>query len=137
MAEFQPRWGKNNLLEHPKTYPTEPTKVSGRENFSPTSPENHPTKPTEVLRNAVSDALVSRLQSGSRWLMDAHLAWLSGKPDAANDDKFSIALAAWSEMEHPLRVVFGYSACIFGLDRRCPADAAALCDFCAEVTQNE
>jgi hypothetical protein len=84
-----------------------------------------PAKP-----NAVSDNLLARLQAGSRWLTAQHLAWLEDKQDAVGDDRFSVALAAWDEMERSLRMVFGYEGCVFGPDRRCPDDAPATCDYC-------
>jgi hypothetical protein len=82
--------------------------------------------------NAVTDNLLSRLQAGTRWLTASHQAWLAGKPDAASDGKFAAALAAWTEMERSLRLVFGHRGCIFCLDRRCPDDAPVVCDFCME-----
>jgi hypothetical protein len=80
--------------------------------------------------NAITDHLLSRLQSGSHWLTAQHLAWLEGKQNAASDERFSIAVAAWGEMERSLRLVFGYEACIFGPGSRCPEDAPVICDFC-------
>jgi hypothetical protein len=82
--------------------------------------------------NAVTNILLSRLQNGSRWLSAQHLAWLEGNPDAASDERFSVALAAWGELERSLRLVFGYDGCACGPDRRCPEDAPVICDFCME-----
>jgi hypothetical protein len=87
-----------------------------------------PAKP-----NAVSDNLLARLQAGSRWLTDQHLAWVEGK-GAASDERFSAALEAWDLMERLLREVYGYDGCIFGPDRRCPDDAPVICDFCLSGT---
>jgi diadenosine tetraphosphatase ApaH/serine/threonine PP2A family protein phosphatase len=84
----------------------------------------------EPRSNAVMDHLLSRLQAGSRWLTAQHQAWLDSKPDAASDQRFSVALAAWSEMERSLRMVFGYEGCVFGPDQRCPKDAPVICDAC-------
>lgn len=82
--------------------------------------------------NALTDHLLSRLQAGSQWLTAQHQAWPEDQPDTASDERFSVALAAWDEMERPLRLVFGYEACVFGPDRRCLDDAPVICDFCAE-----
>jgi hypothetical protein len=83
--------------------------------------------------NDLTNHLLSRLQSGSHWLTAQHQAWLEGKPDAANDERFSVALAAWTEMERSLRQVFGYEGCICGPDQRCPEDAPVTCNFCMEM----
>jgi hypothetical protein len=82
--------------------------------------------------NEVTDGLLNRLRAGSQWLTAQHLAWLEGSPDAGSDERFSVALAAWTEMERSLRLVFGYEGCVFGPDRRCPDDAPVICDFCME-----
>jgi hypothetical protein len=79
--------------------------------------------------NEVTDHLLSRLQSGSHWLTAQPQAWLEGRPDAASDERFSVALAAWTEMERSLRLVFGYEGCVFGPDQRCPDEAPVVCDF--------
>jgi hypothetical protein len=81
--------------------------------------------------NEVTDKLLSRLQAGSQWLTAQHQAWLDDRPEAANDERFSVALAAWSEMERSLRLVFRYEGCVFGPDQRCPDDAPIRCDACA------
>jgi hypothetical protein len=73
------------------------------------------------------------LQAGSAWLTEAHLAWLDEKTGTANDEKFSVALAAWTEMEQVLRSVFNFEGCIHGPDRHCPDAAPVRCDFCKEV----
>jgi hypothetical protein len=52
--------------------------------------------------------LLKRLVNGQKWLTAQHQAWLDSKPDAASDERFSVALATWSEMERSLRLVFGY-----------------------------
>lgn len=82
--------------------------------------------------NILADHLLSRFQAGSQWLTDQHQAWLEGRPDAASDERFSAALAAWGEMERSLRLVFDYRGCVFTPDQRCPEDATIICDFCAE-----
>jgi hypothetical protein len=81
--------------------------------------------------DALTDHLVGRLQAGSQWLTAQHEAWLEGNPDAARDERFSVALAAWGEMERSLRLVFSYGVCVFGPDRRCPVNSRVTCDFCA------
>ena len=78
----------------------------------------------------VSDKLLSRLQAGTHWLTVQHQAWLDNKPLAANDERFSKALASWSEMERSLRVVYGYEGCVMGPGQRCPGDAPVICDAC-------
>jgi hypothetical protein len=145
MAEFQPRWGKNKLLEHPQTQVPE---VPVRENFSPTPPKTWVPEVPEVpeVKKSwtedgceiselspscpASDRLLSRLQAGSEWLTTQHQAWLEGKQDAVSDERFSVALAAWGEMERSLRWVFGYEGYVFGPDRRCPEGATVTCNFC-------
>ena len=80
--------------------------------------------------DAFSDHLLSRLQAGSRWLTAQHQAWLDKKQGAASDERFSVALDAWAEMERSLRLVYDYQGCIFGPDQRCPEDAPVRCDGC-------
>jgi hypothetical protein len=81
--------------------------------------------------NALTDHLLTRLRNGSAWLTAAHQAWLDRTPAAPSDEKFSVALAAWTEMERSLRLVFGYEGCVFGPDRSCSQDAPVRCDACA------
>jgi hypothetical protein len=80
--------------------------------------------------NPVTDNLLSRLRAGTVWLTDAHQAWLAGSPGAADDERFSVALAAWTEMERVLRVVFNFEGCIHGSGSRCSANSPISCDFC-------
>jgi hypothetical protein len=80
--------------------------------------------------NEVTDYLLSRLQAGSQWLTTQHQTWLEGKPGTASHERFSVALAAWTEMEQSLRQVFGYEGCIFGPGGQCTDDAPAICDAC-------
>ena len=80
--------------------------------------------------DAFSEHLLSRLQAGSRWLTAEHQGWLDDKEDAASDERFSVALAAWDEMERSLRRVYGNEGCIFGSDQRCPQNAPVWCDGC-------
>lgn len=98
--------------------------------------QNPDCQPSSTLStfapNEVTDGLLNRLRAGSQWLTAQHLAWLEGSPDAGSDERFSVALAAWTEMERSLRLVFGYEGCVFGPDRRCPDDAPVICDFCME-----
>jgi hypothetical protein len=103
-------------------------------NAAPINPADCPRSSAKgsAKPNAVSDNLIARLQAGSHWLTDQHLAWVEGK-SAASDERFSVALAAWGEMERSLRMVFGHEGCVFGPDRRCPEDAPVVCDFCAKV----
>jgi hypothetical protein len=77
-----------------------------------------------------ANTLLSRLQAGSQLLASQHDAWLEGKEDAASDERFSAALAAWDQMERLLRQVFGYEGCVFGPDRRCPEGATVVCGYC-------
>ena len=55
---------------------------------------------------------------------------LDDKKDAASDERFSVALAAWAEMEQSLRAVYGYEGCIQGPDQQCPQDVLVTCDLC-------
>jgi hypothetical protein len=84
--------------------------------------------------NALTDGLLSRLQTGSCWLTDQHLSWLEGNPDAVSDARFSTALDAWVEMERSLRMVFGYKSCVCGLDLRCPEYSPVICDFYVDAS---
>ena len=86
-------------------------------------------------QDALSDHLLSRLQAGSRWLTAQHQAWLDDKEDAASDERVSVALDGWDEMERSLRLVYDYEGCVFGPDQRCPEDAPVTCDFCVGVKQ--
>jgi hypothetical protein len=73
--------------------------------------------------------LMGRLQTGSRWLLEQHYAWLADRTDAAGDPRFSEALAGWDQLERELRLT-GYPYCVFGRGGRCPLDAPAVCDAC-------
>ena len=79
---------------------------------------------------ALSDHLLSRLQAGSRWLTSQHQVWLDDEEDAASDERFSVALEGWDEMERSLRMVYGYQGCIYGPQQRCPEDGVISCDGC-------
>jgi hypothetical protein len=79
--------------------------------------------------NPAADALLSRLQAGSQWLTAQHQAWIDGAESAVSDQKFSVALAGWAQLEQELRAL-GFEDCIFGVGGRCPDDAPVSCDFC-------
>jgi len=80
--------------------------------------------------DALSDHLLFRLQAGSQWLTAQHQAWLDDEKVAATDERFSVALYGWDEMERSLRLVYGYEDCIFGAGQRCPGSAPVRCDGC-------
>ena len=89
--------------------------------------------PEDMTTTAVLDErthLLSRLQAGSQWLTAQHQAWLGNKEDVASDERFSVALDGWGEMERSLRRVYGNGGCIFGSDQRCPQNAPVWCDGC-------
>ena len=85
--------------------------------------------------DVLSKHLLARLRNGSQWLTAQHAAWLDDAPDAATDERFSVALSAWAEMERSLRMVYDYQDCIFGAAARCPEDAPVQCDFCVGAKQ--
>ena len=86
-----------------------------------------------VERANLSDSaphLLSRLRNGSQWLTVQHQAWLDHEKEAASDERFSVALDGWAEMERSLRMIYDYQGCIFGVGRECPGSAPARCDGC-------
>ncbi|MFQ6026920.1 MAG: hypothetical protein ACE5Q6_05320 [Dehalococcoidia bacterium] len=113
--------------------------ISGISEISQSQLQNRPSEVHTYLRNksqsvqvsnSVTDQLLSRLQAGSRWLTAQHRAWMDAAPDAASDERFSVALATWDEMERSLRLVFGYEGCVMGPDQHCPEDGLVVCDAC-------
>jgi hypothetical protein len=138
MTEFTSKWQKfspegsgiavSKVAKAPSdTFDTSIAEGLSQKNFTAcTGPQ--PNDP--ACNNAYVDHLLSRLRAGSQWLTAQHQAWLDSKPDAASDERFSVALAAWGEMERSLRLVFGYEGCVFGPDQRCPYDAPVICDSC-------
>jgi hypothetical protein len=90
----------------------------------PTSPDSGGSEDSAI------DALRSRIQGGSRWLLAQHEAWIDGTESAVSDRKFSRALAAWTELERDLRSL-GYHLCVFGPGGHCPDAAPVTCDACA------
>ena len=125
MPEFRSKW-LEKLTETPRyrggkrnksPFATSATAILGR------SEEN----PEALPESAV--LLIERLRNGSQWLAQEHSLWLSEDPIASADDKFSHALASWTELERVFRCT-GYGGCIFGPDQRCPVDAPAKCDGC-------
>ena len=129
MPEFTRRW--NNFSGEvgvtPVTQVPEAPYVTSGTSLQGTLSEKTCSRPDP---DAFSDNLLSRLQAGTRWLTAQHKAWLDDKKDAAGDERFSVALAAWDEMERSLRMVYNYEGCIFGVDQRCPQDALVTCDGC-------
>jgi hypothetical protein len=74
-------------------------------------------------------ALRIRLQVGQQWLAKEHQRWLVADPQAANDERFSRALAGWDALERVYRCARP-SGCIWGPGRSCPEDTRAVCDSC-------
>ena len=150
MPEFTRRWKYFSTEEGrtPLTELTEPPSVSSVSSFQGTSSDilcSHPAMDSPAgdggQRNmsqadAFSDHLLSRLRAGSDWLAVHHVAWLRNSPHAADDERFSVALAAWSEMERSLRLVWGYEGCILGPDRSCPPESPVTCDSCVISNSN-
>jgi len=78
-------------------------------------------------------SLLERLRAGHAWLLQQYA--LSFRDDFSEQqrDMFSKGMATWDELEREVRSVHGYSACVFGLEGRCPPDSPVLCDECVGV----
>lgn len=87
---------------------------------------------TNTKRNDLPKTL-SRLRKGSQWLTDAHKAWAEGSPEAQADERFSVCLAEWDNLERTLHQCAGYEHCIYGVGKRCPDEAPLSCDPCIGV----
>jgi hypothetical protein len=145
MAEFQRRWGGNILPQALKNNLTDLTEspARGESDYSVKSvkpigaglAEKICTRPEPASpasggsEDSAIATLLSRLQAGSQWLTAQHQAWIDGAESAVSDQKFSVALAGWAQLEQELRAL-GFEDCIFGVGGRCPDDAPVSCDFC-------
>ena len=74
--------------------------------------------------------LLSRIQSGSRWLTWQDEARLAGNTGVGWGDRFSTCLESWHLMEGTLRNVYGYEGCIFGPVETCPPECPIRCEAC-------
>ena len=91
---------------------------------------------SECSLTASTSEMLRRLRVGQRWLTEQHRAYLAEDPAAASDEKFSIALAAWDQLERVFRCS-GYQGCIWGEGQRCPKDAPVICDQCVDNPEVE
>jgi len=72
-------------------------------------------------------ALRDRLRRGLIWLTAQHQLWLGDDPVAVSDEKFSKALAAWTEIEQVYRCAV-LAGCIN--ENGCPVASPVMCDAC-------
>ena len=74
--------------------------------------------------------LLGRLQAGSRWLAEHHQLLLEDDPLGASGDRLLQVLDGWDRLERPVRVVYGFQYCVFGVGQTCPEDAPVRCGAC-------
>ena len=76
------------------------------------------------------DALLKRLQDGSRWLQE-ELRY--GRDDA---DLYFYLLYTWAEIEEVVRAIHGYVGCVLGAGQSCPEAAPVTCSACTRERGN-
>lgn len=121
LSEYQPKWSDFSI-ESPSIGVPEVTKP-----------------PSDTFGTGISKDLqgnpdiLTRLENGSRWLIEQHSFWMDGNPAAAGDERFYQMMDVWEELEKQLRDGQGFTGCIFGPDERCPEEAIINCVACVAV----
>ena len=73
-----------------------------------------------------NEALLDRLRTGHRWLLDAHKRWQAGDTTAADDTEFSRVWDSWWGLDFRLRAEYGLAGCIYGPSGKCPGDVGCI-----------